>query len=58
MKITEFIQKKYWNRFIDQKEAIKAFNENEKNKKKYFALKNAKKTWSFDFKMLEKNIIW
>ena len=58
MKIKEFIQKKYWEKLVNQKEAIKAFNQNEKDKKKYFALKRAKKTWSFDFKMLEKDIIW
>ncbi len=45
MKLKEFLKKKYWGKLVDQKEAIKAFNQNEKDKKKYFALKNAGKTW-------------
>lgn len=58
MKIAEFTQKKYWDCFVDWKKAVRDFKQNEKDKKKYFALKRAKKTWSFEFSMLQKNIIW
>lgn len=58
MQITEFVKKKYWEKLVDQKRAIRDYNKNEKDKLKYFALKRAKKTWSFDFQMLKKNIIW
>jgi hypothetical protein len=58
MKITEFKQKKYWDTFIDLKKVTKEFTQNEKNKKKYFAMKKAWKTSSFQFIMLKGNIIW
>ena len=58
MKITEFKQKKYWDTFIDLTKLMKEFNQNEKNKKKYFALKKADKTSSFEFMKIKKDIIW
>lgn len=58
MKITDFRDRKYWNKFVDLKRLIKEFNQNEKDMQKYFALKNNWKTNSFDFKILKSKIIW
>lgn len=58
MNIVEFRNKKYWEKFVDLKKVNQEFNQNEKNRKKYFALKGKWKENSFECKMLKNSIIW
>jgi len=43
---------------VDLKKVSAEFTKNEKNKKKYFALKKAKKENSYEFKILKGEIVW
>lgn len=56
MKLVEFINKKYPWKMLDQKQIIKEFKENEKKKKKYFALKKAWEKLKAEY--LGNEIIW
>ncbi len=56
--LIEFKTKKYWDKFVDLKKVSQEFTKNEKNKKKFYALKKAKKEDSYDFKILKSEIIW
>lgn len=58
MTITEFKEKKYWNKLVDLKKVTREFNQNEKDRKKLFALKNKWKSDSFEFMMIKWRIIW
>lgn len=58
MNIIEFRNKKYWDKFVDLKKLNQEFNQNEKNKKKLFALKNKSNTNSFEYMNLKGSIIW
>lgn len=54
--LQEFIQKKYWNKFVDIKKANKEFIENQKNLRKYWILKNSWKDDEAHF--LKRNLIY
>jgi len=56
--LIEFKTKKYWDQFVDLKKVSAEFTKNEKNKKKYFALKKAKKENCYEFKILKSEIVW
>lgn len=58
VKLQDFKHKKYWANFVDLKKLTKEFNKNEKDKKKYFTLKNKWLTNSFEFRILKEDIIW
>lgn len=58
MNIIEFKKKKYWDSFVELKKLEKEFTQNEKDKKKYFVLKNKWQTTCFEFMNLKNSIIW
>lgn len=58
MNIIEFKKKKYWDNFVELKKLEKEFTQNEKDKKKYFVLKNKWQTTCFEFMNLKNSIIW
>lgn len=51
MKLLKYKQKRYWDKFVDLKILKRNYNENEKNRKKFFA-------WKWKDILLKASIIW
>ena len=58
MTLQEFVKIKYWDKFIDLKKVSKEYKQNEKDKKRYYVLKNKWETNTFEFLNLKNSIIW
>lgn len=58
MKLKEFVEKKYPNQLVDYKKVVKEYNKNEKDRKRYFAMKGKWDTNSLEFSLLKKEIVW